>query len=55
MHAEHVAALEKTLFERRDATLVLSLEPGGFRVLARSSRSAAPTGPTRPTGRDRES
>ena len=36
MHAEHVAALETTLFRKRKPTLVLSLESGRFRVLSKS-------------------
>ena len=42
MHAEHVAALETTLFRRRKPTLVLSLEAGGFRVLSNSVRHQPP-------------
>ena len=37
MHAEHVAALETTLFRKWKATLVLSLESGRLRVLSRSA------------------
>jgi hypothetical protein len=39
MHAEHLAALEKTLFRMSKPTLVLSLESGGFRVLRKSAGS----------------
>ena len=35
MHAEHVAALETTLFPRHNATLVLSLESGRLRILSK--------------------
>ena len=42
MHAEHVAALETTLFRRRKPTLVLSLEAGAFRVLSKSARPQPP-------------
>jgi hypothetical protein len=38
MYAEHVAALEKTLFRRRKPTLVLSLESGRLRVLSKPTR-----------------
>jgi len=35
MHAEHIAALETTLFRRSKPTLVLSLESGRLRVLSK--------------------
>jgi hypothetical protein len=41
MHAEHVAALDGTLFCMSRPTLVLSLESGSFRVLAESAKSPA--------------
>lgn len=35
MHAEHVAALETTLFRKHKPTLVLSLESGRLRILSK--------------------
>ena len=35
MHAEHIAALEMTLFRQHKPTLVLSLESGRLRVLSK--------------------
>ena len=37
MHAEHVAALEMTLFRKREPALVLSLESGHLRILSKSA------------------
>ncbi len=45
MHAEHVAALERTLFRRcgkRQLTLVLSLEPEGFRIMSTATDRREP-------------
>ena len=39
MHAEHVAALETTLFRKHKPTLVLSLESGRLRILSKPSVS----------------
>lgn len=38
MYAEHLAALERTLFCRRKPTIVLSLESGRLRVLSKPTR-----------------
>ncbi len=35
MHAEHVAALETTLFQKCEPLLVLSLESGRLRILSK--------------------
>ena len=42
MYAEHVAALEKTLFCKHKPTLVLSLESGRLRVLSNPPRRQSP-------------
>jgi hypothetical protein len=42
MHAEHLAALETTLFRNRKPTLVLSLEAGSFRVLSKPASQPPP-------------
>ncbi len=43
MHAEHVAALEKTLFRKRKPTLVLSLESGRLRLLSKPADRLEPS------------
>lgn len=45
MHAEHVAALEMTLFCKRNEreSLVLSLESEGFRVMSTATDRREPT------------